>query len=156
MTGKPELMATRYEPKDLEAITAQLEHENPRVVIIVGGSLIEYALEELIKSRLREPVTSDDRAKLLSETGIVGSFEQKILFAYFMKLIGPTARKDFDLLRRMRNEVAHNINPVSFDLPTIADRCRELVFAKQSIPGQQMPPIFSKNLEYRFISMLVF
>ena len=79
MTGKAELMATRYEPKDLEAITAQLEHENPRVVIIVGGSLIEYALEELIKSRLREPVTSDDRAKLLSETGIVGSFEQNIV-----------------------------------------------------------------------------
>jgi hypothetical protein len=57
-----------------------------------------------------------------------------------MKLIGPTARKDLDLIRKIRNEVAHNMNPVSFDLPTIASRCRELVFAKETIPGQQTPP----------------
>jgi hypothetical protein len=97
-------------------------------------------LKNLSKSRLREPRSQDERSELFSETGIVGWFHQKIVLAYFMKLIGPSARRDFDLIRKIRNEVAHNMNPVSFDLPVIANRCRELVLAKQSIPGQQTPP----------------
>jgi hypothetical protein len=44
------------------------------------------------------------------------------------------------LIRRIRNEVAHNMNPVSFELDTIANRCKELVLARESIPGKQTPP----------------
>jgi hypothetical protein len=137
----------RYEPKDLEAITAQLHEENPRAIIIVGSSLLDYALEELIKSRLREPTSQEEASLLFSDTGIINSFYRKILLAYFMKLIGPTAMRDFDLIRKIRNEVAHNMNPVSFDNPTIASRCRELTFAKQSIPGNQT----SADLRGKFI-----
>jgi hypothetical protein len=39
----------RNEPKDLDAITAEINRDSPRGAIIVGGSLLEYALEELIK-----------------------------------------------------------------------------------------------------------
>jgi hypothetical protein len=130
----------RHEPQDLEAMTAELTHDSPRAAIIVGASVLDYALEELIKSRLREPKSSDEENELFSETGVFNSFRKKISMAYFMRLIGPTARKDFELIRRIRNEVAHNMNPVSFELDTIANRCRELVFAKESIPGKQTPP----------------
>jgi hypothetical protein len=133
-------MRTRYEPKEMERVLDELRTDNDRAVMLVGGSLIEYGLEQLIKSRLREPKSQKDAGLLFSDTGIIGSFFQKILTAYFMGLIGPSTRKDFDLIRNMRNEVAHNMNPVSFDTPAIASRCRELEFARESIPGQQMPP----------------
>jgi hypothetical protein len=133
-------MATRYEPKEIDHVLEELKNDNDRAVIIVGGSLLEHALEQLIKSRLREPASQKEASLLFSDIGIIGSFYRKILTAYFMRLIGPYTRKDFDLIRKMRNEVAHNMNPVSFDAPDIASRCRELVLAKESIPGQQMPP----------------
>jgi DNA-binding MltR family transcriptional regulator len=138
--GKDEPVRTRYEPKDMDRIFGELNNDNHRAVIIVGGSLLEYGLAQVIKSRLREPASKDEEEELLSDNGIMGSFHQKILLAYSLRLIGPSVRRDFDLIRKIRNEVAHNMNPVSFDLPPIADRCRELVFGKETIPGQQMPP----------------
>jgi hypothetical protein len=140
-------MRTRHAPEDLDIIFSELENNNHRAAIIVGGSLLEYGLEQLLESRLRKPESKRDADELFSDNGIIGSFNQKILMAYFMRLIGPSARRDFDLVRKIRNEVAHNVNPVSFDSPPIADWCRELVFAKETIHGQQMP----LNLQGKFL-----
>ena len=51
-------MATRYEPKDIDQILAELRGESDRAAISVGGSLLEYALELAIASRLRMLISS--------------------------------------------------------------------------------------------------
>src|SRR6266481_4800084 len=93
----------------------------------------------MIRSKLREPESSQQEEALFSDTGIFGSFRQKIWTAYFLKWIGPLTRRDLDLVRSIRNIVAHNMNPVSFDTPEIANRCSELFVAKNSVPAQQRP-----------------
>jgi hypothetical protein len=130
----------RYEPKDMDGIIRELSGQNDRAAISVGGSILEYALELAIESRLRVVQDANERGVLFSDNGIIGTFYEKIWMAYFLNLIGPAARRDIDLIRRIRNEVSHNMNPVSFDLAAISSRCAELEFAKQSIPGQQIPP----------------
>jgi hypothetical protein len=68
----------RFEPKDYDAIFAELDGENDRAAIAVGGSILEHALEQAILSRLREPNDNDESAKLFSDVGIFGTFYEKI------------------------------------------------------------------------------
>lgn len=46
--------------------------------------------------------------------------------AYFLRLIGPVTRRELDIIRTIRNECAHNMNPVSFDTEPTISRCRAL------------------------------
>jgi hypothetical protein len=106
----------------------------------VGGAYVEYALEEVILSRLRAPDTAAEEKIFFHDKGIMGSFFEKIWMAYFLKIIGPQTRRDLDLIRSIRNEAAHDMNPISFNTEVIANRCRELLFPKESIPAKQEPP----------------
>jgi hypothetical protein len=58
----------------------------------------------------------------------LGSFSVRIDMAYILGLIGPQARRDLHLIRKIRNDFGHNIDPVTFDHEPIANRCRELHF----------------------------
>jgi hypothetical protein len=77
---------------------------------------------------------------LFTDKGLFSSFSEKIWAAYFLQFIGPRARRDMDLIRLIRNEVAHNMNPVSFSTPEIASRCLAIDIAKGSIPAMAQPP----------------
>jgi hypothetical protein len=96
----------RHIPKDWEAVFAELDGVNDRAVILVVGSLIDCALAEAIKSRLREPDTDRGWNDLFKESGLLQRWSQKTTVAYFLKVIGPIARADIDLLRSIRNEAA--------------------------------------------------
>ena len=138
-------MRTRYAPQDMNLILAELAGENDRAAITVGGSLVEHALELLLASRLRQPANKTEASFLFSDPGILGTFWEKIWAAYFMGLIGPGARRELDLVRAIRNQVAHNMNPVSFAVPEIANRCRELRMFGDAITEPQ-------NLRMRFLA----
>jgi hypothetical protein len=138
-------MRTRYAPQDMNLILAELAGENDRAAITVGGSLVEHALELVLASRLRQPKNKTEASYLFSDSGILGTFWEKIWAAYFMGLIGPDVRRELDLIRTIKNEVAHNMNPVSFALPEIANRCRELKMFGDSITEPQ-------NLRMRFLA----
>jgi hypothetical protein len=128
-------------PSDISLVFKELEGESDRAAITVGGSVLEYALELCIESRLREPQEQPEKEILFADKGIIGAFYEKIWMAYFLKIIGPQSRRDIDLIREIRNEAAHSTNPISFEnTPAIANRCRELIFAKESIPGKGNPP----------------
>jgi len=133
-------MAKQYEAADIQQAFDQLADENDRAVILVGSALLEDALEQVILSRLREPQKTE-RHMLFSERGILKTFAEKTIAAYFLKIIGPVTRRDIDLVREIRNRAAHNMTPVSFDgTPEIASRCCKLNIAKDSIPGKATPP----------------
>src|SRR5712692_5082170 len=125
-------MAGRYEPKDIDAIFTELSGESARAAITVGGSLVENALEALIRSRLREPETAREKEVLFSDLGILGTFSEKIWAAYFMRLIGPNTRHDLDMIRLIRNVCAHDMNPISFSQDDIAGRIRCIYLANTS------------------------
>jgi DNA-binding MltR family transcriptional regulator len=117
----------RYIPKDYDAVFAELEDASDRAVILVAASLLDHALAETIMTRLREPPTNEGWEELFKDGGPLHTFSQKIMIAYFLKIVGPLARRDLDLIRKIRNAAAHDMNPVSFDgSDQIANRTREL------------------------------
>ena len=120
-------MPPRHMPKDFEAIIAEMNGAPPRSAILVGTSLLEHALEDLIETALRPPSSSLEREALFSVNGILASFSNKIWLAYFLKLIGPVTRRELDIIRSVRNDCAHNMNAVSFDTEPTVSRIRSLV-----------------------------
>jgi hypothetical protein len=119
-------MPKRYTPENLDAIFAEMESSSDRAAILVCSALVEYALEQAIRSRLREPTTATEEAALCQDNGIFGTFSEKIWGAYFLKIVGPLTKQVCDLVRSIRNEAAHNMNPVSFDMPQVKSRCEAL------------------------------
>jgi hypothetical protein len=105
-------MAKRYAPADYKPIIYAIGGEDARAAVLVAQAMIEHQLERVLKANLRQPESKTEEEVLFSDNGLMGSFSEKIWGAYFMKLIGPKTRLDFDLIRKMRNECAHNMNPV--------------------------------------------
>jgi hypothetical protein len=126
-------MSKRHKPIDNTKIFKEMKGRNDRAVILVAAALLENDLEECIASRFREPKTDPEKNALFGDRGILHTFSEKIWAAYFLKLIGPVTRHNLDMIRLIRNEAAHNMNPISFRrTPAIANRCREL----QTLPKE--------------------
>ncbi len=60
----------------------------------------------------------------------LGTFSNKINLAEAVHLVGPRTRGDLDRIRKVRNECAHSVNPVSFH----DDRLKALIAAADT-PG---------------------
>jgi hypothetical protein len=94
---------------------------------------VEHALEFVIACRLREPRNKTEENALFQEKGILGTFSEKIWAAYFLKIVGHNARRDLNLLREIRNQAAHDMNPCSFEsTPAIRSRCGDLGLAEHA------------------------
>jgi DNA-binding MltR family transcriptional regulator len=101
-----------------------LTPESDRGCALHAASYLDGELETLLRARLV------DDAKTVQEffrpDGPLGSFSARIDMAYLLGLIGPAARRDLHLIRKIRNDFGHNPSPINFSDPAIASRCREL------------------------------
>jgi hypothetical protein len=73
-------MARGYKPDDIEGIFDELEGQNDRATILVGISLVEHYLDEVLETRLRQ-LTDKERDTVFSDAGIFPSLSRKILGA---------------------------------------------------------------------------
>jgi hypothetical protein len=93
-----------------------------------GRTLISTGyLEELLGRVLQSFFIQIPRARLLVEGGNapLGTFRSRIDACYVMGLISEDEHYDLHLIRKIRNEFAHNID-ATFELDAITDRCRLL------------------------------
>ena len=118
-------MARGHKPEHIGKIFDEIEAQNDRATIIVGVSFVEHFLDEALVTRLRK-LADKERETVFSASGIFPTLSRKILGAYALGLIGPKTRRELDLLRSIRNEAAHNVNPVTFDTSQIKSRVKEL------------------------------
>lgn len=131
-----------YVPQDIEAILADLQEENDRAVAIVGASMVEYALEQALQATMRafDPTKrqdKDDLERLFGGNGPFSGMSAKILAAYALRIIGPSTRRDLDLINKIRNAFAHDMNPLAFTDEQVSNRCKQLERAKNSIPAKE-------------------
>jgi hypothetical protein len=141
-------MPKRYRPEDIDAILKEMREAAPRSAILIGAALLEHSLTDALQNSLRQPENAQERQYFLGERQILSDFSEKIWAAYFLNLIGPKTRQDIDCVREIRNECAHNMNPLTFDTPSIADRCRQLRIGSQSTGALETP----KNFRVMFMT----
>jgi hypothetical protein len=71
--------------------------------------------------------------------GPLGSFSARIELCYALGLSPKQVRRDLILIRKIRNDFAHQAKTLTFDDPGIADRCAELFYSMLGAPARPRP-----------------
>jgi hypothetical protein len=92
---------------------AALKPESQRGKIIILTALIDDLLCEMLNAFLKRSRTKED--KLFTQLGALGHFAARIEMAHRLGLISQDAANCYDMLRKIRNDCAHNSKNYSFD-----------------------------------------
>lgn len=103
----------------------EFNKESDRACVILGAALLDSALETLLKTRLA-PITGSHDSLLDGSTAPISSFSARIDLAYRIGLISPKFARDLHLIRKVRNDFAHNITGCSFADSAVQNRVMEL------------------------------
>lgn len=104
-------------------VLAELRSDGPRGAAIVGGALIEDALQRLLLVNLPNLSTNGDREGVFGRSGPLATFSAKISVGYGLGLFGPMTRQDLNLVRDIRNFFAHAKIAADFNTPAVASAC---------------------------------
>src|SRR5262245_7114939 len=83
------------------------EREHPIATAILAAVLIEYDLEQLLRSRLKH---KDDKtwAMLVGDNGPLNSFSSKIVMGYALGIYDKGMHSNLNIVRNIRNAFAHS------------------------------------------------
>lgn len=101
-----------------------LNSEGQRAAIIMGSSRVDDSLRNLLTSQLIESTGSSDN--LFDPDRPLGSFSSRISLAYRMGLIDKSLESALQIVRKIRNNFAHEGSPMSLEEEPHIDRLREL------------------------------
>lgn len=115
---RKKLLATGNERKiRQDLVLSQLFDESDRGAILVGGSILEECLENLLRAKLGS--NSNARKKsielLLATSGPISSFWGKIHLSFAIGLIESWIFEDLEVIRQLRNLAAHEYAQINFD-----------------------------------------
>jgi mannitol operon repressor len=102
----------------------EVQKETPRGAVILSG----VVLEELLGKTLENYLTDHKDVKKLLYGGVsapLGTFSARILMAFGLRLIDEKEYTNLQIIRRIRNHFAHNLQ-ASFDDAKVKDLCQLL------------------------------
>lgn len=120
---------------EMVAIDELYYRASDRAVGIVVGSIIEMRVTALLKdAMIKDSVLGRSvHSKMFHSSGPLGSFASKIWLAYLLKLVSEQAFCDLENMKKIRNLFAHDISIGSFEVPTVADRCKNFVLVDRYV-----------------------
>lgn len=108
-----------------DVLTQEFERESDRASVILAAALLDSALEILLKARLVPSATAND-SLMDGAYAPVSNYSARIDLAYRMGLISAKFARDLHLVRKIRNNFAHNISGASFEDSGVRSRVQEL------------------------------
>lgn len=110
--------------------------ESHRGAVLVTCSFLDELLREIIDTFLIE---DSDRELLLDGFNApIGTFSARIKVAHCLGLISDEERNDCDILRKIRNEYAHN-HRASFKDKKLIELCKSFYYStKEGINGKEV------------------
>lgn len=109
--------------------------ESPRGAVLVACSFLDELLRKIIDAFLIED--SDRNLLLDTFNAPIGTFSARIKIAHCLGLISDEERNDCDILRKIRNEYAHN-HRTSFEDKNLIDLCKNLHHSAKSVYGKEV------------------
>jgi DNA-binding MltR family transcriptional regulator len=108
---------------DFKAVAETLLKESDRGCVIFSASLLDEGLENLIRAccHADAPSIKSSVNPLFQTYAPLSTFSGKIQLCYAFRLIPKILRDDLELVRKMRNDFAHNYGPIDFNDP----KCRQ-------------------------------
>jgi DNA-binding MltR family transcriptional regulator len=108
-------------------LQASLLTESDRGCIIFGAALLSEGLEQLLKSFFRQgPEDEKFINPLFDGYAPLSTFSAKLQLAYALAILPRDLRDNIELIRRLRNDFAHESGPLTFNDPRCGNRLRAL------------------------------
>lgn len=104
-----------------------IKNGDDRTIAIIGATFLEMTLEHILFSFF--PDNNKDVEKMMDFNQPMGNFSNKITMAYCLGLIEKIVKEDLNLVRKIRNEFAHDLY-ASFENDKIKSWCKELKWHK--------------------------
>lgn len=103
------------------------ESKDDRTIAILGGTFLEMILEHILYAFFPE----DDKevGEMMQFNQPLGNFSNKIKMCYCLGLIDKIIKDDLNLIRKIRNEFAHDLY-ASFESDKIKNWCLQLKWHK--------------------------
>ncbi|WP_236209233.1 MltR family transcriptional regulator [Pseudomonas tohonis] len=112
-------------------MSMNIAYESDRGCLIVAAALMDNLLEEIIKHHIKKYSTSKSLEKnLFDMSGPISNFSSKITICRSFGLIDETAYQDLMILRKLRNNFAHNEDEASFLADDVRQKIRSMHFVK--------------------------
>jgi hypothetical protein len=116
---------------DFDVFASSLAQESDRACAVLGAAWLDARLEDLLRRRM-----SGEPEELLGPSRALQSFSSRIRLAHCLSWIDADTRADLDSIRSIRNDFAHSFDhSLSFETPSVADRCRTLHSAAAFLDG---------------------
>jgi len=119
--------------QELMSFIAEFSEEEDRAAVILGAARLDILLGQMLKAVLRpHPGKEDD---LLDENSPLGTFSARIKMAHRLHLIDDAFARSLNLVRRIRNDFAHETTAMTLNSGGHRDRVRELVRPFKALSG---------------------
>jgi DNA-binding MltR family transcriptional regulator len=117
---------TDHSPRHWDTLLdREFQNESDRASVILAAALLDSALEVLLKAFLAPSSNAEDT--LFDGTNApLGTFSGRIEMAYRLQLIDAAFARNLHLVRRIRNDFAHNISGCTFADSAVVGRLTEL------------------------------
>lgn len=116
----------------------------------LAAAFLDSRLEKLI----RKKVIGESKTvqQFLSFNGAAGTFSSRIDFCYLIGLIPKSVQADLHLIRKIRNEFGHRVEPLRFVDPEICSRCE--LFQNTCLPKEARPRLKFTNACFGVLSVI--
>ena len=102
-----------------------LEKKSVRGSAIICATIIEESLSMIIKAKLAPSLKKNDEL-FDGAYAPLGTFSDRIDFAYRIGLIDVNDRLSFHIIRKIRNEFAHSLDEMTFESEVVVNLVKEL------------------------------
>lgn len=103
----------------------EFRKESDRAAVVLTASIMDELLRTVLAARL-VPVTSSSDELFDGANAPLGTFSSRIEMSYRLGLISVKFARDLHLIRKIRNDFAHNIHGCSFEDVKVRARVTEL------------------------------
>jgi DNA-binding MltR family transcriptional regulator len=116
--------------KELESIQefqdfrTSLLSESDRGSVLMAAAFIEDKITQLLETYMINDTTI--QKKIFGGNGALATFSSKIDISFLLGLIPKNIYNDLGVLRKLRNDFAHNAKSITFQTDYIKDRCNVL------------------------------
>jgi mannitol operon repressor len=112
-----------------------LRLDGPRGAVLISCGFLEEQLKEILLAIMIEVSAAKELA--VGSNAPLGTFSSRTSAAYALGLITEDEHHDLMLMRRIRNEFAHQVE-TTFDTPSVIDRCKLLKHKAEEYGDVQM------------------
>jgi len=117
-------------PSGIRATAKEFEKESDRAVVVLGAAKLDNLLYQLLAARLIPCSSGDD--ELLDGDRPLSTFSSRINIAYRLGLITHNFAKALHLVRKLRNDFAHEYSGISIAAGPQRDRIDALIHPLRS------------------------